>query len=368
MAFEREWLDHDYYSVLGVNKTATAKEITTQYRKLAKAHHPDTKGTTGDDTRFKEISAAYDILGDEAKRADYDEARRIGKHAPPGYGVPPDNGFPSGAYDYDPSEFDLSDLIGNLGFGATSRRKESPGLDLRAELVLDFKDVALGVTQTLTITTNTTCSACAGNRCQQGYSPQRCDTCSGTGITGGGGLFSLHRPCRTCGGLGEIITAPCLLCQAAGLVNTTDEVTVRIPAGVAQGGQIRVPAHGALNTPNGPRGDLYVEVHARPDLKFGRTGNNLTTNVSISFTDAALGIKLKVDTLDKPVTLKIPPGTQSSKTFRVKGRGIKPRSRPSGDLLVTVIVDVPTSIDPAQRAALESLSKLLTTPPHQAAP
>jgi molecular chaperone DnaJ len=363
MAIEREWLDSDYYATLGVSPDATAKEITSAYRRLAKAHHPDASG--GEDSRFKEISAAYDVIGDDNKRPEYDEARRLAASgaftSPGGY-----SGYSSTGSPFDGADFDLSDLLGSF-VGHPPARPARHGVDLETTLTLPFRDAALGTTLDLSVSTNATCTTCHGTRAQPGTQPQTCPTCQGAGTLGGSGLFSLQRTCPTCEGLGSVVTTPCPTCVGRGLTSSVDAVKVRIPTGVAQGSRIRVKGHGALAQPGGPCGDLYVTALIAPDPTFSRSADNLTTKVAISYAQAVLGDKLTVATLDKPVTLKIPAGTPSGKTFRVKGRGIKAPRHPAGDLLVTVTVDVPTSLTAAQRANITELAKLLEPPDHQSA-
>jgi len=362
MAPQREWFEKDYYKVLGVADTATEKEITRAYRKLAKQYHPDANPGTED--RFKEISAAYDVLGDAGRRKEYDEVRRLGPAANPFAGAraggPGGQGF-SATFRTD----DLSDLLGGIfGSGTGSRnrgrggRSAGPrrGEDLEAELHLSFDDAVGGVTTTVNLTSDAACSTCGGTGAAPGTSPVICSSCGGRGVINDNqGLFSFSQPCRDCAGTGMRVETPCPTCQGGGVERRPRQVKVRIPAGVENGQRIRIKGRGGAGANGAPSGDLYVVVHTDRHEVFGRQGKNLTLTVPLSFPEAALGATITVPTLDKPVTLKIPAGTRSGRTFRVKGRGV-PASSGTGDLLVTVEVAVPQTLSDAEREAIEALA------------
>jgi molecular chaperone DnaJ len=361
VAAQREWLEKDYYQTLGVSSTATDKELTRAYRKLAKLYHPD--ANPGAEDKFKEISAAYDVLGDAAKRKEYDEVRRLGPSAfGGGFGAPGGGTFRVEDLG------DLGDLFGGLG-GAFGRRGRNAGprrgADVEAELHLSFEDAVRGVTTSVNLAGEARCETCHGSGSAPGTTPAQCPTCHGTGsLQDNQGLFSLSRVCSQCGGRGTVIETPCPTCRGSGVTRRTRAVKVRIPAGVEDGQRIRVKGRGAPGRANGPAGDLYVVVHVDPHPLFGRRGRNLILNVPVTFPEAALGTSLTVPTLDTPVTLRVPAGTSSGQTFRVKGRGVPSAGRRGGgDLLVTVEVTVPKKLTDEQRAAVEGLSRLLDGAP-----
>jgi molecular chaperone DnaJ len=357
MAPQREWFEKDYYKVLGVPEGATQKEITRAYRKLAKENHPD--ANPGREERFKEISAAYDVLGDAEKRKEYDEVRRMGPAAA-GFGGGGQGGFRVEDLG------DFGDIFGNLfgrgGGGRGSRttsRGTGPqrGADLETELHLSFDDAVAGVTTTVNLTSETGCAVCRGTGAEPGTVPKPCPTCHGAGVTSDNqGLFGFSSPCSTCAGRGRIIERPCANCAGTGVERRPRTVKVRIPAGVQEGQKIRMKERGGPGRNGGPAGDLYVTVHVGTHPLFGRKGNDLTLTVPVTFPEATLGADITVPTLEgAPVKLRIPAGTRSGRTFRVKGRGV-PHGKSVGDLLVTVEVAVPTRLTDAERKAVEELA------------
>jgi molecular chaperone DnaJ len=363
MAAQREWFEKDYYKVLGVVSTASDKEITRAYRKLAKQYHPD--ANPGAEDRFKEISAAYDVLGDPDKRKEYDEVR---KHGPVG-------GFPGGAGGgtFRMEDFgDLGDifggLFGNRGGGRTTQRGPQRGADMEAALHLSFQDAVHGVTTSVNIPQDVRCSNCKGSGAAPGTSTHTCPRCNGTGsLNDNQGLFSLSTVCPDCMGRGQLFDTPCPVCQGTGNEQKIRSVKVRIPAGVEDGQRIRVKGRGAPGQGMAPPGDLYVVVHVGAHPVFGRTGRNLTITVPVTFPEATLGTTITVPTLDGKVTLKVPAGTQSGKVLRVRGRGVpagngRNGAKP-GDLLVKTEVVVPTELTDEQRAAVESLAAVSDAAP-----
>jgi molecular chaperone DnaJ len=375
MAPQREWFEKDYYKVLGVSEKAPAKDITRAYRKLARELHPDANpGDAAAEERFKEVSAAYDVVGDETKRKEYDEVRAMGPMGAAGFGGP---GGPGGAgFRPGPGGFnfeggDISDLLGGM-FGGGGRRGgragrgtgPQRGADLEASLHLPFREAVAGVETTLHITSDMPCGTCHGSGSRPGTSRTTCANCHGRGVLDDNqGMFSFSQPCGACGGEGSIITDPCPSCRGRGIERRPREVRVRIPAGVADGQRIRLAGRGAAGRNGGPAGDLQVLVHVDADALFGRDGRNLTIVVPVTFSELALGVKLTVPTLDdKPVTLKIPAGTPTNKVFRVKGRGVATK-KGTGDLLVTVQVTVPAELTKEQRSAIEALADTLPAAP-----
>ena len=353
MPAQREWFEKDYYKVLGVAQKAPEKEITSAYRRLAKKYHPD--ANPGSEDRFKEVSAAYDVLGDPAKRKEYDEVRRLGPSANP-FGQGPPNGGGSGTtFRVD----DLGDLLGGLFTrGRASRGRPGPtrGEDLETTLNLSFSDAVDGVITSVNIVSDAACGTCGGTGSAPGTSPVICSGCGGRGVREENqGLFSFSQPCRECGGTGMRVETPCATCRGSGLERRPRQVKVRVPAGIEDGKRIVLKGRGGAGHNGGPPGDVYVVVRVGAHELFGRKGKDLTLSVPVTFAEAALGATVKIPTLDEPVTLRVPAGTRSGRTFRVKGRGIRTGSA-AGDLLATVEVVVPETLSDAQRQAVEALA------------
>jgi molecular chaperone DnaJ len=381
MAPQREWFETDYYDLLGVAPSASEKEISRAYRKLAKQYHPDANpGNKEAEEKFKAVSSAYDVLGDVDKRKEYDEVRQmvasgVGPFGPGGFSGPGGFGGPGG---YQTFQFDedtgLGDLLGGL-FGRGSRgrrgrgaRQASPqrGADLETELHLAFLEAVQGVTTSVSFTADAVCSVCHGSGAKPGTTPDVCPQCGGSGeILVDQGPFSFSQVCPTCAGRGTIIKDPCPQCGGRGVERRPREVKVRIPPGVDDGQRIRLAGRGAAGANGGPPGDLYVVVHVGSHPIFGRQGKNLTVRVPITFSEAALGTQVKVPTLDKPVTVKVPAGTESGKTVKVRGRGIDTGKAGPGDLLVTFEVVVPKKVDGAAKKAIEDLANALTENPRE---
>jgi molecular chaperone DnaJ len=360
---QRDFIEKDYYAALGVAKDASAAEIKKAYRKLARELHPDKN--TGDakaEDRFKEVSEAYDVLSDDAKRKEYDEARALFGSG----GFRPNGNF---SYSGNGATFNLGDLFGGAGGGlgdvlggmfggGAGRRHPQPrrGADVETEVSLDFVDAVQGVTVPLRLATPGPCRACNGSGAKPGTSVRSCPTCGGSGASSrDAGGFAFSSPCRDCRGTGRLIESPCPECRGTGESTTERTLTVRIPAGVADGQRIRLAGKGAPGDRGGPPGDLFVLVHVAPHPLFGRRGDALTLTLPITYPEAALGAEITVPTLDAPVTLRIPAGTSSGRTFRVRGRGV-PRKSGAGDLLVTVEVVTPQKLSAKSRKALETLA------------
>lgn len=370
---QREWFDTDYYALLGVAQTASQKEITSAYRKLARKLHPDANpGDSAAEDRFKAVSSAYEVVGDPDKRAEYDEARRVGPMAGgfgPGPGAQRGAGFAGpGGMGFDGA--DLSDLIGNLfSRGRSGNQRASTtgprrGSDIEADLHLSFDDSIHGATTTVNVTSDVRCPDCFGSGAAAGTTPRPCPECHGKGaVEDNQGGFSFSRPCGTCGGRGRLIDTPCPTCASVGAVRRPRQVKVRIPQGVRDGQRIRVKGKGGAGANGGPDGDLYVKVHVGQHALFGRDGDNLSVTVPITYPEAALGADIAVPTASgEPVTIRVQPGTRSGRTFRVRGRGVT-SGRGTGDLLVTVEVAVPQNVSNEERAALEAYAALSTESP-----
>ncbi len=357
---EREWFDKDYYKLLGLSSSATDKEITRAYRKLAKQHHPDTN--PGSEEKFKEISVAYDVLGDATKRKEYDDVRRLGPAAA-GFGGP--GGSAGGGFNFQTGDFgDLGDIFGGL-FGGGRRQRAQRGADLETALHLSFRDAVVGVTTTVSLSSNDACHTCAGRGAAPGSGFATCERCQGRGVLNDDqGPFAMSSVCPVCQGRGGRIVTPCPTCHGTGREPSSRRVNVRIPAGVIDGQRIRLKGKGSPGGHGGPAGDLFVDVHVATDAQFDRRGRNVTTSVNVPLTSAILGTQVDVPTLDEPVTLKIPAGTQPSTTMRVRGRGVPAAGKhAAGDLLVTVNVVLPKKLNKEQRALVEKLAGALNEEP-----
>ncbi len=360
----REYLEKDFYKVLGVPKDASAADIKKAYRKLAQKLHPD--ANPGDKTaeeRFKEVGRAYGVLSDPKKRTEYDEARRLlGSGAFgggfPGGGFP--GGFPGGTRVRVEDLGGLGDLFGNLFGGGRGQTAARRGRDVESEVTLGFEEAVRGATIPLQLRGPAPCHTCHGSGAKPGTLPRPCPTCNGRGtVTRDQGLFGLSSPCPTCQGRGSVIDDPCPTCKGRGSEIRTRELRVRIPVGVSDGATIRLKGQGEPGQASAPAGDLIVKVHVTPHPLFGRNGQDLTITVPVTFAEAALGTDLKVPTLDGPVTLKVPPGTQNGRTFRVRSRGVPGAGRKhAGDLLVSLEVAVPEKLSRKERELLREFASL----------
>ncbi|AEV81101.1 molecular chaperone DnaJ [Actinoplanes sp. SE50] len=384
----KDWLEKDFYAVLGVNKSASTDEIKKAYRKLARDLHPDRNPDNKEaEEKFKAASEAYDVLADDKKRKEYDEMRSLfGSGAfRRGAGRPG-----AGGAQFDPSDLfggftgaaagggagadrrfggtGFSDIFSSIfsGGGAAGapagRRGPQRGRDVETEVTLDFAQAVRGTTLPLTLRTAGACDTCHGNGAKPGTIPRSCAKCHGTGlISSNQGSFSFSEPCRDCSGSGSIVDEKCPECRGSGSVTKSRTINVRFPAGVADGQRIRLSGRGEPGDRGGPAGDLYVQVKVRPDELFGRSGDDLTLTVPITVAEAVLGTDLRVPSLDNPVTLRVPPGTPSGRKLRVRGKGVARKEGQSGDLIVTVEVQIPVGVTGEARDALERFAKL--TPP-----
>lgn len=383
MAAQTEWLEKDYYKVLGVSEEASEAEIARAYRSLARKWHPDANpGSKAEaEERFKEISAAYDVIGDKDKRAEYDQLRRLGPAMSGGgstgsgpFRVRVGNfddfdDFADGG-DIDLGGFGFDDLLGGV-FGRSSRPgRPGPGRsrrggDLQAVVELSFEDAVRGATTTVALVADEPCGTCSGSGAAPGASVKVCSACAGSGVVASDqGFVSLRQTCPACGGAGSAPVRACADCYGSGRQRRRRQVKVRVPSGVEDGDRIRVRGRGAPGAAGGPPGDLYVIVRVGAHPIFGRAGSNLTVTVPISVTEAALGTELKVPTLEgDPVTLKVPAGTQPGQVLRVRGRGVPASGRRrGGDLLVSLHVVVPKGLSHKQRKAFEALAAVLPPP------
>jgi molecular chaperone DnaJ len=366
----RDWIEKDFYAELGVSQSAPADEIKKAYRKLARDLHPDKNpGDTRAEARFKAVSEAYGVLSDPAKRKEYDEARRLFGSGP----FRPGSGFGTGGFDFSDlfggggaaatgtGPGGLGDLLGGLfgagrgGSGTRSTTRPRRGTNIETEVRLDFLEAVRGATVPLRLSSPATCSTCGGIGARPGSTPRECATCGGIGlVTRNQGAFAFSEPCRDCRGTGRIIDDPCPECGGDGVSTSSRTLTVRIPPGVADGQRIRLAGQGEPGRNGAPAGDLYVVVHVTPHSVYTRSGDDLTLTVPVTFPELVLGTTLKVPTLDGPVSVKVPPGTASGRTLRVRGRGVTRKNGTAGDLLVTLQVAVPQNVNGKAAEALRA--------------
>jgi molecular chaperone DnaJ len=355
----------DYYSILGIDKSATQDEIRSAFRKLAIKYHPDkNQGDKAAEEKFKEINEAYQILSDPQKKSNYDQFGTSefdgGPQGSGGFG-----GF--GGFDSDFGGFgDIFDSIfGGAGRGSRSRRTQAePGADIEYNLNLTFEEAVFGCEKEISINRNEKCETCNGTGAKKGTSPKTCDKCGGTGqirvqrATPLGNMSTIST-CDKCRGTGKIIEQPCETCHGTGKERKHRKIKVNVPAGVDSGNVIPLRGQGEHGTNGGPSGDLYINIRAAVHPKFKRSGFDISYDTHISFGMAVLGIEISVDTVDGPVKYTIPEGTQSGTVFRLRGKGV-PRVNSSGrgDQYVKVIVDVPKKLNEKQREALKNYMKL----------
>lgn len=364
----KDWLEKDYYKVLGVSPDAKQDEIKRAFRKLARELHPDANKNNPDaERRFKEVTEANDVLSDPAKRKEYDDARSLFGG---GFRFPRSGSGTAGPSMDDlfrnVGDANLGDLFGGLFGGATGRRTASTrgprrGADIEGEVTIDFVQAVEGTTVSMQTVSDTACETCRGTGAKAGTVPKVCRVCQGSGMqtSTAGGMFSISEPCRECHGRGLVVEDPCPVCGGTGRGQSTRTMQVRIPPGVLDGQRIRLTGKGSPGENSGAAGDLYVTVHVRPHKVFGRKGHQLTVTVPVTFPEAALGAEIDVPTLSgSRVRLRIPAGTPSGRTFRVPGKGAPNSRGEAGDLLVTVEVQVPKTLSPEAADALRAYAEL----------
>ena len=355
-----DWANKDFYKTLGVDKDADAAVIKKAYRKLARENHPDSKpGDTAAEERFKQVAEAYDVVGDADKRREYDEMRSLYAGGHPG-GFPGGFGGQSGNFGgAGGAGFDLSDLFGGLFGGAApgpqSRRRPVRGNDLETEATIAFTDALDGTTISLRLSSESACETCHGTGGKPGTKPHVCPTCGGAGmvVNNMGGGFAMNETCPQCHGSQVVYDEACPTCHGSGRGRSSRTIQARIPAGVKDGQKIRLKGKGGPGEAGGPAGDLFVVVRVSAHSVFGRKGDNITLTAPVTFDEAALGAEIRVPTLhDGPVTLRIAPGTPNGRVLRVRGRGAPKKGGGNGDLLVTVEVHVPSTLDDAAKDLL----------------
>ncbi len=368
----------DYYELLGVPRKATAKDIRTAFRKLARKYHPDLNpGDKSAEEKFKQLQEAYDVLSDTKKRDMYDQYGFYSDNAPPsGYGGGTDAGAGNVNFDFGGFDFggqqgagsSFRDLFGQFFGGrrgaAAMEPEEEPGGDLEYQIEIDFRDSVRGAVKKLQITRMDACETCHGTGAVG--SPQTCPTCNGSGsVQQTAGKMRFNVPCSRCGGTGKLRTA-CRTCGGEGRVRRTETIEVRIPAGVANGGRVRVPGKGNAGKMGAPAGGLYLQVVVRPHAYFERRGNDLYTKVPVTVPEASLGGKIEVPTIDGRSLVRIPPGTNSGSTLRLKEKGVPHgKSGARGDQYVEIQVVVPEPTDERVRHLMKELEEIAPADPRK---
>ncbi|MEX2123042.1 MAG: molecular chaperone DnaJ [Woeseia sp.] len=341
----------DFYDILGVARTASADEIKKAYRRLAMKHHPDRNKDDDDASRkFKEVKEAYEVLTDVQKRATYDQFGHEGLRGRAGAG-----GFGAEGF----SDI-FGDVFGDIfGGGRRGRSQVFRGADLAYELRLDLERAVRGDEVTIEVPTQVSCEECSGSGAAKGSKPVTCSTCGGVGqVRMQQGFFSIQQTCPACKGAGTVIMDPCADCHGRGRVAKTKRLSVKVPAGVDDGDRIRLSGEGEVGRNDGPPGDLYVEIRVNPHKLFTRAGTDLTCEVPVGFATVTLGGEVELPTLDGHVSLKVPPGTQSGKVFRLRSKGvITVRDKRPGDLFARVVVETPVSLTEEQKNLLRKLDE-----------
>ena len=371
----------DYYDLLGVSRKASAKDIRSAFRKLARKYHPDLNpGDKSAEEKFKQVQEAYDVLSDSKKRQMYDQYGFYSDNIPPGGpGAGPGAGHPDVNFDFGGFDFggggaetggggssfrDLFSQFFRGGRSAAMEPEQEPGGDLEYQIEIDFWDAVRGAVKKLTITRLDACETCQGTGA--GGSAQTCQTCGGSGtVQQAAGKMRFNVPCTRCGGTGKIRKA-CSACNGEGRVRRTETIDVRIPAGVANGSRVRVPGKGNAGTMGAPPGELYLRVMVRPHEFFERRGNDLYTKIPVTVSEATLGAKIEVPTIDGRSLVRIPPGTNSGRTLRLKEKGVpSARNGARGDQYVEIEVVVPQPTDERVRNLMKELESIAPADPRK---
>ncbi|MGR9105982.1 MAG: molecular chaperone DnaJ [Gammaproteobacteria bacterium] len=345
----------DYYKVLGVSRNASDADLKTSYRRLAMKYHPDRNKDNPDaEEKFKQAKEAYEVLSDPKKRSAYDQFGHAGVDASMGAGA----GF-SGA---DAFSDIFGDVFGDIFGGGRQRGGANRGADLRYDLELSLEEAVAGSDIKIRVPVMVVCGQCGGSGAKKGSTPVTCTTCNGMGnVRMQQGFFSVQQTCPTCRGQGKQIKDPCRACHGSGRVQDVKSLSVKVPPGVDSGDRIRLAGEGEAGEMGGRTGDLYVQIHVREHPIFTRDGADLFCEVPISFPTATLGGELEVPTLEGKIKLKIPPETQTGKSFRLRGKGVKPiRGGGPGDLICRVRIETPVHLTKEQKKLIEELEESLT--------
>lgn len=347
----------DYYEILGVARNASETDIKKAYRKLAMKYHPDRNpGDKSAEEKFKDAQQAYEILTNPQKRAAYDQFGHAGVDPSAGVGAGPWGAAGPGGF----SDI-FSDVFGDIfGGGRRGGTRVHRGADLRYGLSLTLEQAVRGTTTQIRVPALEVCDACHGTGARAGTSPSTCPTCGGHGqVRMQQGFFSIQQTCPSCRGTGKVIADACRECHGEGRVKHTKTLSVKVPAGVDDGDQIRLAGEGEAGEQGGPAGDLYVEIRIKPHPIFKREGDDLYCEMPVSFVTAALGGELEIPTLGGRASLKIPPETQTEKLFRLRGKGVKGvRSGHTGDLYCRVTVETPVNLTEHQKQLLSEFDRL----------
>ncbi len=363
----------DYYEILGISKTASADEIKKAFRKLAVKYHPDKDG--GDETKFKEINEAYEVLKDQQKRQRYDQFGHagVGGSSGGGYSGNPFEGFQGfGGQGGQQFEFNFGD--GGLGdifssfFGGSAQRQRQPtrGRDVETHLDLTFEDAVFGTEKKISINLDDECSHCKGSTVEPGHEMKTCDTCKGAGqqtrvMNTMFGAIQQAVVCDTCHGRGKVPEKVCSVCRGSGTERQRQDITIKVPAGVDDGATIRLRERGEAIA-RGAKGDLYVNLRVKPHKKFTREGDLILSEEHIAMVDAALGTEIDVDTVDGPIRMKVPAGTQSGTDFKLSSHGVPHlRGNSRGAHIVSIVVDIPTKLSKKQRELLDQFKHAKNT-------
>ncbi|MCA9362642.1 molecular chaperone DnaJ [Candidatus Kaiserbacteria bacterium] len=344
----------DYYQILGLQKGASRDEVKKAFRKLAAQYHPDKK--TGNEEKYKEVTEAYAVLGDEKKKAEYDTYGQSFNGAGPGggFGGFDFSGFQGNGQSF---EFDLNDIFSNFGFGGRSTQQR--GRDVSIDINLTFEESIFGVTRKVLITKNNTCTHCKGSGAKEGSGTETCSTCGGQGKLRETrqsimGSFTTVRECSACRGTGQIPKERCPHCAGAGIARTEEEIAIKVPAGIQNGEVIRMTGRGEA-MPHGEPGDMYIKVHVDQHATIKRDGTTLTTKLPIKLTDALLGTTYSVQTLDGTVDIKIPEGITHGELLRIKGKGVPNERGNRGDFMVKISIETPKRLSRKARKLVEEL-------------
>ena len=357
----------DYYDILGVARNASPEEVKKAYRRLAHQYHPDK--SSGDEKRFKEINEAYQILGNEQKRAQYDrfgssfEGAAGGQDQGSYYGAWDFNNFAQGFEGFSGDASGLNDIFEDMfGFGGRGARSQKPrGRDIAIDVEIPFREAVFGTKRTVLLQKQILCSTCSGSGQEPGTTTKQCASCNGSGTVHETrrslfGSFTKLRSCSTCAGIGHVPEKPCRACKGGGVTRGSEEISIEIPAGIHDSEMIKLVGKGEAVS-GGIAGDLYVKVHVIPQAQFTRMGNDITTKLTLRITDALLGTTSAVETLDGTVHVRVPAGTESGSILRIRGKGVPRAHGGRGDLLITCIIKMPKKISRKAKQLLEDLQK-----------
>ncbi|MEA3399115.1 MAG: molecular chaperone DnaJ [Patescibacteria group bacterium] len=348
-------MSKDYYEILGVEKNSSKDDIKRAFRKKAHQYHPDKNG--GDDSKFKEANEAYQTLSNDQKRAQYDQFGSAGFQGGGGGGFG-FSGFQQQGFDVG----DLGDIFGEFftgGMGGGQRTKR--GRDISTEIDISFEDAVFGGERSVLITKQSTCDSCGGSGAKSGTSMETCGACNGNGQVRENkrsilGTFSTVKTCEVCNGQGEVPKEKCSKCRGKGIIKKQEEIVIKIPAGINNGEMIRMSGMGEA-VKNGQTGDLYIKINVRPHKRFKREGYNLHTDLKIKLTDALLGTKYPLETLEGKVEIKIPEGINNGELLRVRGKGVPHSSLRRGDIIVKILIDMPSKLSRKQKKVVQELKK-----------